>query len=267
MVPTVSPDAFKAHVLLVDDEINTSQAIKRAFELTGYSAQIAANGEEALAWLEKTHFDVMLLDLRMPGVNGLQVMRAVQEKYPDLIIIVLTAHASLDSAISAVKAGAADYLLKPQKIADIEAAVEKALNRRQAQDQRRRLIGGMAETLQSLQTDSDLQQLPTDLMNTPEGTVTLDTERRRFTIHSSATTVELTAAESALLAFMMQHPDHIFSSRELAIQALGYQNLSEIEAKKIIRPHITRLRRKIEADPNHPTFIHTLRSKGYIFQI
>jgi len=198
-------------------------------------------------------------------------MKRVQEGHPALAVIVLTAHATLESAILAVKAGAADYLLKPCSIQDLETAIARALQRRRERRRRQHLIHVIGETLAALRTEEE-QELsasrdqPARFLQ--RGPVTLDREKCLAVVagddDSAGLDAELTTRETALLAHLMQHPDTVYSCRELAWSALGY-DVSEREAQSIVRPHISRLRKKIEPDPAHPRLIHNIRGKGYFF--
>ncbi|RPI53666.1 MAG: response regulator, partial [Chloroflexi bacterium] len=146
----------KARILVVDDEPTTRRAVARALGLSGYEAESAASGEQALELLAARPYDLLLLDLRMPGMDGVEVMARAQERHPNLLIIVFTAHATVHSAVEAVRAGAVDYLLKPSTIRDIEAAVARALERQRERLRRQHLIQVMAEALAALQAEDDL---------------------------------------------------------------------------------------------------------------
>ena len=261
----------QARILVVDDEPTARAAIARALTLRGYQVHEAASGSQAIARLSLVPYDLMLLDLRMPGMDGVEVMRWVEEAQPGLLVIVLTAHGSLESAIAAVQAGAANYLLKPCSIRDIEAAIARALQRRQKDLRRQHLVGVIAEAVEALRSEEER-----DMVASPErpvrflrcGPVVLDLEKRLVAVrgpdNAGSLNAELTASEAALLAYLVQHPDTVFPCRQLARAALGY-DVSEVEASGIVRPLISRLRKKIEPGPAHPRLIRTIRGKGYIF--
>ena len=236
-----------ARILVADDEAMPRMTITRALNLMGYKADEAASGAEALGKLSARFYDLMLLDLRMPGVDGVEVMRQASKLCPDTLVIVLTAHATLESAITAVRFGAVDYLLKPYSLRDTEAAIARAL------DQHHHVREPQAGS-----TERFLQR----------GPVTLDVEKRLAIValpgDGQSRQAELTGNEAALLAYLMQSPDAVFSCRDLARSPLGY-DVSEREAEDIVRPHLSRLRNKIEFDPVHPTLIRTIRGKGYLF--
>lgn len=260
-----------ARILVVDDEKATRNAITRALNLVGYHAEGAASGSQALARLAALPYDLMLLDLRMPEMDGVEVMARARDARPSLLVIVLTAYATVESAIAAVRAGAVDYLLKPCSLRDIEAAIARALRQRQERLRRKQLMHIMAEALGALQAEEEL-----DVPLLPDrqerfvrcGPVTLDQNKQLAIVAGSAgaggLSCELTANEALVLGYLMQHPDRVFSCRELARVTLGYE-VSEREAEDILRPHISRLRKKIEPDPANPVFLRTVRGKGYFF--
>lgn len=242
-----TPSISEARVLVVDDEVYVRSALVRSLTLLGYRADEAASGHQALAMLEGTLYDVMVLDIRMPGMDGVEVMQWARRMYPALCIILLTGHASLENAIAAVRSHADDYLLKPASVHDIAAAIAQALQQR---------------TQERPPRDTASERF------VRAGALILDRGRHTVVAAGSEDTdsahVRLTASESKLLDHLMQHPDTVLSCRELAQTALGY-DVSEEEAQKIIRPHICRLRKKIEPDPSHPRLIRNTPGKGYFF--
>jgi two-component system KDP operon response regulator KdpE len=235
----------QARILVADDEREVRSVLVRFLNLLGYRADEAACGSEALEMLARTPYDVAVLDIRMPEMDGIEVMRRTHQVRPDLAVIFLTGHGSLESAIAAVKGHAADYLIKPVSNRDLAVAVASALQRR-AQGGRR--WSHAAERF------------------VQAGPVTLDQERRcAIVTHTTGDfRVELTASETALLAYLMQRPGIAVSCRELAWAALAY-DVSDGEARSLIRPHIARLRKKIRPEPAHPRLIHTVSGVGYSF--
>ena len=266
-----APPIPKARILVVEDEPTTRKAICRALDLMGYDVDQAGSGELALARLASMPCDLMLLDLRLPGMDGIEVMKRVQESYPDLLVIVLTAHATLESAVAAVKAGATDYLLKPSSLKEIEAAISRALRQKRERLRRQHLIGVISKALDELRAQEQQEMAASPRLTERFlacGPVSLDCEKRLVVVRagrgSENLDAELTAYEAALLAFLMQHPDTVLSCSGLARGAFDYR-VSEREARSLVRPHISRLRKKIESDPAHPCLIRTIRGEGYLF--
>jgi DNA-binding response OmpR family regulator len=272
MMPGLNAPPFpNARILVVEDEATTRKALTRALELAGYEAQSVASGEQALAWLAAHRCDLLLLDLRMPGIDGVEVMKHIGQAHPESLIIVLTAHATVESAIEAVRAGAVDYLLKPCSLRDIEEAVSRALERQRERLRRQHLIQVMAEALEALQEEEAQDRaVPTGEVERflQCGRVSLDRQKRLVVVggtgEDAGADAELTENEAALLSALMAEPGRAFSCRELAREALGY-DLPEAEAQDIVRPHISRLRKKIEAEPSAPGFVCTVRGQGYYF--
>ncbi len=265
------PPIPEARILVVDDEATPRMAITRALNLMGYKADAAASGAQALERLAATPYDVVLLDLRMPGLDGVEVMKRVREAYPNTLIIILTAHATLESAVVAVKSGATDYLLKPCSIREIGDAVARALQQRHERLRRQHLIRVMSDALSALQDEERATSQPTDASVERfirAGRLTLDQAKGLLLVGatdgSEARTIPLTGNEMAIMAQFLWNPDTVFSCRRLAKTALGYE-VSEREAAEIIRPHISRLRRKVEPNPAKPRLIRTIRGKGYLY--
>ncbi len=251
----------RARILIVDDEEHVRSGIQRSLMLLGYHAETAASGEEALRMLERDSFDVMLLDIRMPGMDGVEVMRQVQQRHSDLLILVLTGHASVESAIAAVKYQAADYLRKPASIHTIARAVAEAINRR-AEEKRRYAQARQSEGTEEEEPSAERRVLCV-------GPVVLNLDLRVAVVNWKGEEIlqaKLSPSEAALLAHLMRHPQSVLSSRSLARQALGY-DLTEAEARELVRPHICRLRRKIEPDPGRPRLIRTVAGRGYFFAL
>ncbi len=238
----------RARVLVVDDEDAARRALAKGLRLLGYQADEAASGAAALRTLAAQPYDALLLDLRMPGIDGVAVMQHTREHYADLIVIILTAYATTESAIAAVRAGASDYLIKPCSIRQVEATLARTLS-------------------EYLPRQSSPP--PSPKTNIHSGPVTLDLETGNVTVDLPALAYHhqdtLTAHETALLAYLLARPQQICTCRTLVHAALDYHDLTEIEAQQIVRPHICRLRTKIEPPEPAPRLIQTIRGKGYSF--
>lgn len=117
-----------AKVLIVDDEPHMSQSIEMLLSKHGYSTRISSNGQQALKYLSEEAFDLILLDLYMPDMDGFQVMKQINKKYPDVLVIIITGHASTESAIAALRGGAYDFLKKPFEYEELLMTVQNAVN-------------------------------------------------------------------------------------------------------------------------------------------
>ena len=254
-----------ARLMVVDDERTTRLSLSEIFTLRGAHVITAADGQEALNKLRESTVDLMVLDLKMPGRSGLQVAEEVQRLSPGTVIILLTAHASVYSAIGALRQGVFDYILKPAQPRAIVEVVERALVKRQEYLRRQNLVGLMEQTVSALKggeppvADRAPKTLPTGAAQV--GPIRVDLQRREAFVSDQP--LVLTPTEFDTLAYLVQHPDRVVSCRELVRAVHGYDT-TEHEARPIMRVHIHRLRQKIETDPEHPERLLTIRAAGYM---
>jgi DNA-binding NtrC family response regulator len=120
----------KITIMIVDDEPIVRESFLHWFQRLGYRVETAASGFEALEKLEKIGFDLLFVDIKMPGMNGIELLGKVKEEYPDTFVIIITAYGSIDTAVEAMKQGAVDYLLKPFKPEQLSLVMEKVLNQK-----------------------------------------------------------------------------------------------------------------------------------------
>lgn len=277
-VPGPQETLSRARLLVVDDEANLRAGLRDLLSLMGYQVEEAASGYEALELLEIQHYDLMVLDIRMPGMDGIEVMHRARQMHPDLSIIVLTAHASLESAIAAVKTDAVDYMLKPFNIDDLATTISQALEERAEtlrHQQLLSLIGSALNTLDQSKGSASagfLSAASSSSSPTPPthrerflhaGPMTLDRHKRLVVMQGDPPrTIELTDGETAILAVLMEHPNEVLSCSKMVHVAMGY-DLDEQEAQNQVRLYVFRLRRKIEVDASDPLLIRTVRGRGY----
>lgn len=130
---------MKSNILVVDDEIIARQSLTDILKLEGYNAVSAPNGQAAIEYVRTHPIDLIVVDLRMPGMDGLEVIQVVNQASPDTEVILLTAHGSTDTAIQALRLRVHDYLTKPAAPANVIASVKKGLARRAAKIQAKRI--------------------------------------------------------------------------------------------------------------------------------
>ena len=255
-----------ARLLIVDDERTTRLSLSEIFTLRGAHVITAADGQEAIGRLRESTFDLMVLDLKMPGMSGLQVAEEAQRIAPSTVVILLTAHASVDSAISALRQGIFDYLLKPAQPRAIVEVVERGLLKRQEYIRRQNLVGLMEQTVTALR-GGDRPAEERDSSALPKsgpiqiGPISVDLQRREARYADQP--LVLTPTEFDTLAYLVQHADRVVSCRELVRAVHGYDT-TENEARPIMRVHIHRLRQKIEPNAEHPERLLTVRAAGYM---
>ncbi|MBI1882282.1 MAG: response regulator transcription factor [Chloroflexi bacterium] len=259
-------------LLIVDDEPNIRSALGLALRLLGYSVDEASSGEEALSLLGRLPYNLMVLDMRMPGLDGVEVMRRARQLRPDLLIVILTGHATLDSAIAAVKSEAVDYLLKPSSVHEIAETVTRALQKQTGQRQRQQLMQLMGEALEALRHTETSHPAAATAHGMAESVLqfhplTLDRQKRMLMIAGDEIrTIHLTEGETIVMASLMMYPDQILSCHDLIRVGWGH-DMNEREAQGVIRPHVCRLRGKISMFMTEPAPIHTVRKRGYLFSI
>lgn len=253
-------------LLIVDDEPNIRHVLERTLRDQGYDIALAVDGEDALLFLNKGKYDLMLLDLRMHGVSGLQVLKAARQQDPELVVIILTAHGSLETAVDALRLGAFDYLIKPATPSVIRERVHAGILQRQRTLHRKNIIDQI-ESLKQLLLEMDASEgalLPpnADIRFIRSGKLTIDLHHRSVTLDDQ--TLDLTTTEFDLLACLVKASPEPVSARALLANAMGY-SVGAAEAKELVKWHIHHLRQKIEPDMTNPQYIKTVRYKGYLW--
>jgi DNA-binding response OmpR family regulator len=258
---TEKPTLSKARILIVDDEQSMRHTLAKIFTQMGYHTVKATSGRQALEYIARLTFDLVLLDLKMPEMDGDKVLEAAHPLAPDTVFIFLTAHGTLDSAIVGIKHGVFDYLLKPSPVQEIIRVVEAGLAERQRRLRSENPVTLLERALLSLK--GTVQQVeaspPTErFLQAPD--ITVDTHKQLAVVRGQP--VDLTPTEFAILTYLMRHQDRVVSCRELVAHLHGYDQ-DERDARTLLRSHIHRLRHKLEPDLTQPQIIHTARGRGY----
>lgn len=256
-----------ARILVVDDEPAVRISLSGILESQGAQVVAAGEGQQAISLLAQADFDLVLLDLRMPGLDGLRVLEAVQKICPATVSIILTAHATLDSAIGALRLGAFDYLLKPCDPHALIASLERGLKKRREFLWRQDLVNVLGQTLSALGSLDEpvVTWVPPQAAGSGNvitaGAITVDLPRRSVTVNGVS--LVLSPIEFNLLVYMVRRPDHVLTCGELAQATLGHP-IDERQARPIVRVHIHRLRRKLERVGGSTTRVATVRGAGYM---
>jgi DNA-binding response OmpR family regulator len=240
----------KSNILVVDDELIERQTLTEILRLEGYHVTAVANGEAAVDFVRLNPVELIILDLRMPGMSGLDVIKVVNRISPDIEIILLTAHGSIESAIEALRSQIHDYLLKPVSPAQIIGSVARGVSRRNAKLQAR----------EHQQIDVGTEE--NSVVTLGDGTV-IDYGRRL--VRSETRTVFLTPAEGRLLRIFVENTGKVFTHRELVLLVQGY-SATQQEAPEILRPLVSRLRQKLSEIPLLMERVVSVRGTGYIFE-
>ena len=234
-------DLNPRRILLVEDERDIAELVALHLGDLCDEVVIANDGHEGMELATTRDWALLVLDLRLPGPDGLEICRAVRRERPYQPILMLTSKSSELDRVLGLETGADDYLTKPFSVLELAARARAILRR--------------VEQLQNA-----APQNGTDKSSIAAGPVTIDPSRRQVTLHGEA--VDLTAREFDLLEHLASHPGRVFRRADLLDQVWGYGHEGY---EHTVNSHINRLRAKIEADPSQPEMIVTVWGVGYKF--
>ncbi len=223
-------------VLVVDDEKLIVKGLRFSLEQDGMEVDCAYDGEEALEYAREKEYDMVLLDVMLPKLDGFQVCQQIRE-FSSMPVIMLTAKGEDMDKILGLEYGADDYITKPFNILEIKARMKAIM---------RRITPREEKSAQKLVAVSDLK---------------LDLESRRLYIGTRE--INLTAKEFDLLELMVMNPGKVYSREKLLNMVWGYEYPGDVRTVDV---HIRRLREKIETNPSEPKYVHTKWGVGYYFQ-
>jgi two-component system, OmpR family, response regulator MtrA len=222
-------------VMLVEDDRTVRSLVRLLLEDEGLAVVEAATGPQAVERFSNEHVDLVLLDLRLPGLNGFEVCRQLRRSSDVPIIMVTAQHDSAD-VVAGLEVGADDYVTKPFNDRELLARVRAQLRRRQ---------GALSTSAPAVVAVDDVE------IRVEEGRVL-----------KAGTEISLTKTEFRLVVFFAQHLNRVLSREQLLDNVWGYADGGD---NRLVDTHIGRLRTKIEHDPAHPRLIHTVRGLGYRF--
>ena len=222
-------------ILVVDDEQLLVKGIKFNLENEGYQVETAFDGKRALELARNNNYDLIILDLMMPEIDGLECCMKIRE-FSNVPIIMLTARGEDADKIIGFECGADDYITKPFNILELKARIRAML---------RRAGGGQARQENTITI----------------GNLTLDTDQRIALRHGEA--VELTAKEYDLIELLMKNPRRVYSRENLMNVVWGYSYAGDYRTVDV---HVRRLREKLEDNPTEPAYIMTKWGVGYYFK-
>jgi DNA-binding response OmpR family regulator len=256
-------------ILIIDDEATLRQTLARILQQAGFDVTTAEHGEQGLAYLQTTQFDLVYMDIRMPGLPGLEVLQLIRAHYPGLPVVLFTAQPDLNSAVEALRRGATDYLLKPLKPESIIERTRSILLHQQ-KDRRRREIQAKIQALQNelkaLDGEDDEMASPAPQPRSlserylKRGPLILDTFARRLSVGEQV--VSLTATSFDFLLVLVRHAPDVVDYKTLVTEAQGYQ-VELYEAQELIKWHVHQIRQAIEPDPHKPVYLFNVRGVGY----
>ena len=233
--PMATLEHARGNILVVDDESTITEVLCRYLQRAGYRTRVANDGHAAMAAVCEQAPDLIVLDLMLPGIDGLEVMRRVRERDRDhTAIILLTARGEESDRVIGLRLGADDYIVKPFSPAELVARVDAVLRR--------------LDTAPGIEAPLEF------------GDLVIDPSARRVTVGSEEPS--LTQREFELLLFLARHPGQAFTRNQLMDLVWRYSFYTDTSTVTV---HIRRLRAKIEPDPTRPRFIDTVWGVGYRF--
>ena len=224
-------------VLVVDDEKLIVKGIRFSLEQDGMEVTCAYDGEEALRLAQENKFDMILLDIMLPKMDGFEVCQAIRE-FSNMPIVMLTAKGDDMDKILGLEYGADDYITKPFNILEVKARI-KAIMRRTAASEPKEENSKVIES----------------------GDLKLDCESRRLFVQGRE--INLTAKEFDLLELLVMNPNKVYSRENLLNLVWGYEYPGDVRTLDV---HVRRLREKIEPNPSEPKYVHTKWGVGYFYQ-
>ncbi len=267
-----------AKILVVDDEDAIRLSLAELLTRDGYQVLAVESGERALAYITSQQFDLAVLDLRLKGITGMEVLAALREQALDTAVIVLTAHGSMETAINALRQGAHDYLLKPCNAASLRESVRTALLKRQREQRQRALLLQVEQNLTASLEEiraAVVKPLPAREPLTAEapppvprslqkGELVVDLAQHIVTLEGHS--LELSPTEFNLLAHLAEKAPSVVSAQELVLQVQGF-DCDRLEASEIVRHHVYRIRQKAKSSAGRTEFIRTVRGVGYALDV
>ena len=221
-----------AHILVAEDDQRQAEILRQCLKAAGHGVSVVHDGPAALAQARHQPPDLLILDVMMPGLDGLEVCRALRRD-SDVLVLMLTARTSEDDLLIGLDVGADDYLTKPYSPRELVARVRTLLRRQRGEPTAANEVFSV-------------------------GSLTVDPGRRR--VEHAGRPVECTAGEFAILAALAAQPERVFTRAQLLARTRGIERHS---TERTIDVHVMNLRRKIEADPRRPSLLVTVYGVGY----
>jgi two-component system, OmpR family, response regulator RegX3 len=229
------PPPPASRILVVDDESSVRESVGYALEQEGFEVTLAADGEDAESKLSDDHFDLLIIDIMMPGKSGLDICREVRSRSPVPIILLTAKDAEVDKVVG-LEVGADDYVTKPFSVRELLGRVRAQLRRR------------------------ELDRSGADGAAIESGPVSIDLARHLVTVRGEP--VNLTRSEFQVLRLLAENPGQVFSRKEIMEELWQTEFRGDVRACDV---HISNLRQKVESDPQNPELVLTVRRVGYRF--
>jgi len=220
-------------VLVAEDDVRQAEILRQYLRAAGHEVAVVHDGRTALTWARQAPPDLLILDVMMPGLDGLEVCRTLRRDNDDLLVLMLTARSTEEDLLLGLHLGADDYVAKPYSPRELMARVQTLLRRRRTAP-------------------------PAEDQVLAVGPLTVDPGRRR--VECAGVPLECTPGEFAILATLAGRPDRVFTRAQLLA---GTRGVDRHSTERTIDMHVMNLRRKIETDPRRPALLVTVYGVGY----
>jgi len=227
----------EARLLIVDDELNIRELLSASLRFAGFDVDVAADGREALAKVQADRPDLLVLDVMMPGLDGLTVLRRLRANALDVPVLLLTARDATEDKVAALNVGADDYITKPFSLEEVIARVRAVLRR--AGD------GAVALDRRHVLTFADVE---------------LDEDS--YEVRKAGQAVSLSPTEFKLLRYFLQNPNRVLSKAQILDAVWEYDFGGDAN---VVESYVSYLRRKV--DTTEPRLLHTIRGVGYVLRV
>lgn len=261
-------------ILIVDDEDRLRLSLSLILQKENYRVHTAASAEEALKCLQSQDYDLMFLDLNLPGMSGIDLLVEVHKRAPQLPVLILTAHAALESAIQAVRLGARDYLIKPVEPVTLIKRVREVLAESEQPARKKEIVGQLQSLLSELQKIEGDHMPKADTQTAgssdnparflKKGSFEMDLHARHATVNGKY--IPVTGLYFDYLTTLLRHAPKAVGYQTLVKESQGY-DVAVAEARDLARWRMHELRKLIETDPEEPQYILTVRGTGYRLNI
>lgn len=229
-------------ILVVEDEQDIADLITLNLQEIGLTVEHCLSGEQALEQLANKSYDLVMLDVMLPGISGLDVCRQLREQKPEQVILMVTSRNSEIDRVLGLELGADDYMTKPFSVRELQARVRSQLRR--------------VHLLSKISQQQIEKQSPEQYLTL--GTLKIDCMSHLVTLNGN--NVELTSTEFDLLLYLASHPDQVFSREQLLSSVWGYHHSGY---EHTVNSHINRLRNKVETNATKPAIVQTVWGVGY----
>lgn len=231
-------------ILVIEDELDIAELIKISLMELSFDVELASSGEQAMTLLEENEYALVMLDVMLPGMSGLDVCRLLRTQKPEQAILMLTSRNSETDRVVGLELGADDYMSKPFSVRELQARVRGLVRRAK-----------LVHELQKKQEDNSQSDNHITI-----GDLYIDTLSHQISVAGKV--LDLTSTEYDLLRYLAKHPDQVFSRSQLLSSVWGYHHSGY---EHTVNSHINRLRNKIETDATRPEIVQTVWGVGYKF--